>query len=272
MRRARRRWSMASKRYCAAHATAQFVGTSISSERRTETLCVESASPTAIEPHAPAKRGIGHHVPLRSGALWHARKALGGAALISFRPVLVGLVVAVAAAAACGGDVADQGNGLPDSSTDSPSSTADTSTGNGDSSANPDTSSTTVTPIPCGMGACDPSTQFCCIIFQPASQMCLATGSPCMGAALSCTSASSCTSGDVCCADIMGTKVSSSCKPKCAGGFMEPQLCASSAECTPPDTCRMILGGYKACAPPQPDGGFPPPKDGGGVPKDAGPG
>lgn len=184
--------------------------------------------------------------------------------MITFRRVYAALTLAVVAAAACGGDVStDNTNPGPDSST--PTDSGNTGT---DSSSAPDTS-TPLAPLPCGMTTCDPSTQVCCVTFQPTTQTCIAIGAPCSGGTLSCSSKLNCSSGDVCCLDYAGGKVTTTCKPACLGGFQEPQLCASDGECTPPDTCRTIPGGYKACVPPTPDGGF---KFDGGGPKDAGPG
>ena len=183
--------------------------------------------------------------------------------MITFRRVYAALITATAAAAACGGDVATNPNvnDNPDSS-----QAGDTSTTMGDSSTAPDTS-TPLAPLPCGMATCDPSTQVCCVTFQPTTETCIAIGGPCMGGTLACSSSLNCTGGEVCCLDYGMGGASTTCKPSCLGGFQEPQLCASDAECKAPDTCRMIYGGYKACAPPF-DGGFP--KFDGGFPKDAG--
>lgn len=185
--------------------------------------------------------------------------------------------VLVVLAVACGGSVAtsddttgtDSGTTGGDATTGGPdgSTGVDGGVPVGDSSVPP-----TQQPIACGdAGSCDPSTQVCCVTGGGGgggiSTACTAIGS-CMGSSFSCESAKNCTMGEVCCADFMGGmgggSITATCKPMCAGGFMEPQLCADSSECPMGQVCRNAFGGLKICRNPPPDGGFPPPKDAGG--------
>jgi hypothetical protein len=166
----------------------------------------------------------------------------------------------------CGGSTAaiqggDDGGGASDApvSTDSPSGNNEAGPGGGS--------------IQCGQATtCDPATQECCVSFGGGGDQCIAKGGNCQGVALSCTSASSCPSGDVCCASLQGRlrdggTLATSCDPQCTQG--EVQLCATTAECPQGDDCRRGFGGIRFCAPPF-DGGFPPPRDGGGSPIDSG--
>ena len=113
-----------------------------------------------------------------------------------------------------------------------------------------------------------------------AAEKCVAKGK-CQGLALTCTSAASCTNGDVCCLSFGGGGGTSgaTCKKTCGGGGGGGgggvQLCGSDSECPQGDTCEsggQIAGGLKTCRRPRPDGGAPPPFDAGGPPNvDAGP-
>ena len=116
--------------------------------------------------------------------------------------------------------------------------------------------------VPCGdAGTCDPSVQVCCVTLQGQQvfNACVAKGS-CKGSSFACTSAANCPQGQVCCGTLSGGgAINASCKTSCQGGFQEPQLCKSNAECTAPgDTCQPAVGGLSVCR-----GGGPPPKDAG---------
>ena len=169
----------------------------------------------------------------------------------------------IVAAVACGGAVEDSNIPLDGSTTsnDGQPQQGD-ATSVGDATQQADTS-TGVQPIPCGMGpSCDPSTQVCCGTQQGAS--CTPIGQ-CKGISFSCTSSANCSNGDVCCGSAMGMSIQAKCAPMC--GAQQAQLCLNDNECKQPGyTCRSVpqLQGLKVCAPPQPDGGFPPPKDAGG--------
>jgi hypothetical protein len=103
--------------------------------------------------------------------------------------------------------------------------------------------------ISCGPGVtCDAASQECCVAFGGGGgSKCIAKGGACSGAALSCSSAASCPSGDVCCAgrDPSGA-ITSTCEPtKCSG--TEQQICATDAECGPGGRCRDAIGGFRTC-------------------------
>jgi hypothetical protein len=105
-------------------------------------------------------------------------------------------------------------------------------------------------PIQCGTTTCDPQTQVCCVTFngQNVNETCTNQGQ-CNGASLSCTSASSCPPNEVCCATLTQQQQSSQCASQCAGGFQNPQLCASSTECPKGQTCQNSPFGLKVCRP-----------------------
>jgi hypothetical protein len=90
---------------------------------------------------------------------------------------------------------------------------------------------------------CDPATQECCAMFG-GSFSCVAKGT-CGGFPLSCSSAASCPTGDVCCLEFGGGGTgSASCTPGFCPGI---QLCATSAECPTGTRCRRLFGGYRSC-------------------------
>jgi len=176
------------------------------------------------------------------------------------------------AAVACGGSVASSDDTSLDGSTstsnDATTSSLDGSTTGSDGGVVTVDAGPPVQPVACGDAGCDPSTQVCCVTVkgpQNIQQQCVANGS-CQGSSFSCTGSANCPNGEVCCADFQGGggggSVTTTCKSQCAGGFQEPQLCQSAAECPPGDQCRQIFGGLKACVAPF-DGGGPPPKDAG---------
>jgi hypothetical protein len=96
----------------------------------------------------------------------------------------------------------------------------------------------------CGGSVCDPTSQVCCasttggFVCQPAS-----TGCGGGGPTLNCSSASSCTGGDVCCFSGGIFNGTATCEPTCTG----IQLCDTTAECPAGRSCVTILLGYKIC-------------------------
>ncbi len=127
--------------------------------------------------------------------------------------------------------------------------------------------------ITCGPQQCAAATQVCCLMQQ--SQMCIDATNKCAGLTLTCSSASSCGNGDVCCATFQGGggggSLMTSCDASCPNGPGNVQLCATDAECKNGDTCRSVMGGgtLKICRRSFDAGG---PPDAGGGPIDAGPG
>ena len=105
-------------------------------------------------------------------------------------------------------------------------------------------------PIQCGTSTCDPQTQVCCVTFsgQTVTEACTNQGQ-CKGAELSCTSAASCPAIEVCCATLTQQSQSAQCAPQCKGGFQNPQLCATDAECPQGTTCKNSPLGLKICRP-----------------------
>ncbi|MEO7093752.1 MAG: hypothetical protein ABI175_10915 [Polyangiales bacterium] len=95
--------------------------------------------------------------------------------------------------------------------------------------------------ITCGPTTCNAATEICCAGFGTFS--CTAPGA-CGGTPLSCSSAASCKSGNVCCFNGGGGAASATCQPFCFGGV---QLCAGDAECRPPQICRPVFGGFNVC-------------------------
>jgi hypothetical protein len=95
--------------------------------------------------------------------------------------------------------------------------------------------------IVCGPTTCNAATEICCAGFGTFS--CTSPGL-CVGTPLSCSSAASCKTGNVCCFNGgFGGTASATCAPFCPG----IQLCAVDAECRPPQTCRPVFGGYRIC-------------------------
>jgi hypothetical protein len=85
---------------------------------------------------------------------------------------------------------------------------------------------------------------------------CVAKGQCTNGAVAMCTSAASCSGGDVCCVSLGGGTggaptgaggYSVTCKKTCGTGGL--QLCAANAECGPGVTCQAIaiVAGAKIC-------------------------
>jgi hypothetical protein len=84
----------------------------------------------------------------------------------------------------------------------------------------------------------------------------------CTGAAIAatCSSASSCATGEVCCASIAlgmgGGMASASCQTSCenpdAGRGIAIQICTTNAECPTGDTCRADVLGLDVCVPAPP--------------------
>ena len=112
--------------------------------------------------------------------------------------------------------------------------------------------------IACGMDACTPATQDCCVSggMGGASSTCVPNGTCMGGATLKCTDPSACAAGQVCCARFTGGMSGATCSTTCMGGF---RLCTSDAHCNKGEICSMGLGGTKYCrtAGTGTDGGFP---------------
>lgn len=105
-------------------------------------------------------------------------------------------------------------------------------------------------PIQCGMTTCNSADQVCCLTFMGMTGGASCTApTACMGIPLACSSAIDCPMGEVCCGSFggMGAPPGSRCRPMCMGGFNNPQLCASSAECPTGLTCQPTPFGYKVC-------------------------
>ncbi len=105
------------------------------------------------------------------------------------------------------------------------------------------------TPITCGTTTCT-TPEVCCVTFgnQQVNYACTQQGQ-CQGASLDCTSAANCPPNEVCCASFSQQSVSSGCAPQCQGGFQNPQLCATNAECPQGTTCKSSQIGFKICRP-----------------------
>jgi hypothetical protein len=102
--------------------------------------------------------------------------------------------------------------------------------------------------IQCGTDICNPQTEVCCVTFggMMIQESCTDPMS-CGGAALTCSSAQSCPMGEVCCGFFMMGNAGSKCEPMCKGGFQNPQLCATDAECPMGQTCKNSPFGFKTC-------------------------
>ncbi len=106
------------------------------------------------------------------------------------------------------------------------------------------------TSIQCGNTTCNSSTQVCCVTYngQTLQETCTAQGQ-CQGGGFACSSASSCPNNEVCCATITQTQQTSKCQTACQGGFQNPQLCATTAECPSGLTCKPTPFGFSVCRP-----------------------
>jgi hypothetical protein len=117
------------------------------------------------------------------------------------------------------------------------------------------------TPIACGASTCDAASQQCCVMGGglgggpggPPSGMCVPTGKCAGDVTLSCSSAVSCTMGNVCCINLNADMPTSMCQASCGGGGGgggnggRVQLCESDKECTNGRSCREIPDGVKIC-------------------------
>jgi hypothetical protein len=114
--------------------------------------------------------------------------------------------------------------------------------------------------ITCGATSCSPTSQECCFTGGGGAS-CVPQGK-CQGIAIQCSSAASCTGGEVCCAaGGNGGSPTATCAPACTGG---PQLCASDDECQNGGACRPLgKSGVAICR--RPRG----PRDGGVSASDA---
>jgi hypothetical protein len=192
--------------------------------------------------------------------------------------ISLGTLGTLALVAACGGKILDDGSvtaisgGPGTSPTGSAGGGPGATTGNapssptGGPSSGPGTGPTptpSTKPIACGGGSCDGATQECCITVGggpggggstssaggPPSDPTMATCTPkgkCGGdIALSCSSAASCVSGQVCCADLSADAPAATCQPSCARG--DAQLCVSDKDCPMGRTCQDTQVGFKFC-------------------------
>ncbi|MEO8878165.1 MAG: hypothetical protein ABI461_21410 [Polyangiaceae bacterium] len=181
--------------------------------------------------------------------------------------------VAIGFVVACGGKIApvDGDNSSTNSTKPAPSGSSGSgsgssgsggtgsgsggSTGSGGSSGG--STGTTSTTIACGTASCDATKEECCVDIGAGGgggggtggEACTAIGK-CTGFALSCTDASNCGSGQVCCATQNGQSASATCAATCGagGGGQSVQLCASDKECGD-GTCVDTPLGFKVCEP-----------------------
>ena len=100
--------------------------------------------------------------------------------------------------------------------------------------------------IRCGSAECNAATQDCCL--GPGGGTCAGRGACMRGASLSCSSAASCPSGNVCCFRFSGMSGKSTCDSTCSGRGSF-QLCDSDSECSGGTRCRdgMLVPGVKTC-------------------------
>jgi hypothetical protein len=117
---------------------------------------------------------------------------------------------------------------------------------------------------------CNAATQVCCATGN-GMPMCTDPGQ-CKGTSLACTGPANCSTGEECCYD--GVSLSATCAVDgTCGGVI---VCAQNSDCPQGETCqggggRGGRGGLRLCLPGGGfDGGFPPPRDGGGFPHDGG--
>jgi len=96
--------------------------------------------------------------------------------------------------------------------------------------------------ITCGTSVCDPKTQDCCASFTGFS--CITKGGACGGPTLTCSSAASCSKGQVCCISPGGGGPPSA---KCAFICLGVQLCATDTECGFGRKCLPVFGGISTC-------------------------
>jgi len=112
--------------------------------------------------------------------------------------------------------------------------------------------------ISCGAQTCDASTQTCCVGLTGLS--CIANNKTCNGVPFGCTNSADCDGNGVCCLSVAGgVMISSSCEASCNGAGPNGglQLCASDAECAPPNrNCRQTPLGLGFCAPGRRGRGF----------------
>ena len=105
-------------------------------------------------------------------------------------------------------------------------------------------------PIQCGSTVCNGSIETCCVTYngQNLNEICAPIGQ-CQGASFDCSSEKRCPPNEVCCGHFSQTGQGSDCAPSCQGGFGNPQLCATTAECPAGQTCKPTPFGFKTCRP-----------------------
>ncbi len=110
---------------------------------------------------------------------------------------------------------------------------------------------TPTAPIGCGRGACDPTTHECCIRISPNDgheSACTPKGTCSDGIALSCSSPTGCTSGQLCCLDFSDEKDTprAICRSSCEGRE-RLRLCNADSDCRDRERCRPTRIGVMAC-------------------------
>lgn len=100
--------------------------------------------------------------------------------------------------------------------------------------------------IRCGMSECNAASEDCCL--GGGGSSCQARGTCMRGASLSCSSAASCSGGQVCCFKFTGMSGKSQCDASCEGRGSF-QLCETDGECPVGNSCResMIVRGVRVC-------------------------
>ena len=133
----------------------------------------------------------------------------------------------------------------------------------------PPTDGGSIGQIRCGASMCNAATQVCCATGN-GMPMCTDPGQ-CKGTSLACTGPANCSTGEECCYD--GVSLSATCAVDGTCGVI---VCAENSDCPQGEACqggggRGGRGGLRLCLPGGGfDGGFPPPRDGGGFPHDGG--
>ena len=160
---------------------------------------------------------------------------------------------------ASSGTASGSGSGGSSSSGGSSASSSSGSSSSGSSGGQP-------TPIACGRTSCTASSRYCCQTpvageggasdAGALAYSCVAMQSSCVGATaiVECASGENCAATQVCCRLVSGGVRSQVCELSCLVG--EVQLCASDAECSAGQLCRIPTGTTTgACSEPGDGGG-----------------
>jgi hypothetical protein len=141
------------------------------------------------------------------------------------------------AAADAGGD--GSGGSSGETSSGSSGSTGDTDAGDQNGGGEPPTSNPDE--ITCGGEDCPVEAQACCASTTApdggTSYTCQAENAPCAGATIACDEKADCTGAEVCCMNVSGGPLSSTCEESC--GAQEVQLCKTDGECGEGGKCRQ---------------------------------